>query len=106
MSTSLAKSIAADVADMARDDWVGLWVLFSWVRERLPSESPANLKKVTLAVIREVLAMGLRAGDSPYSPGGFTVWPEQEADLVIRRIDNEWTALGRDPNIGDIVAFG
>ncbi len=65
-----------------------------------------NLKKMTLAVIREVLTLGLRAGDSPYAAGGFTVWPEQEVDLVISRIDNEWTALGRDPNIGDIVAFG
>lgn len=106
MNASLTKSIAADVADMARDDWVGLWVILSWVREKLPLESPASLKNVTLAVVRELLAMGLRAGDSPYSPGGFTVWPEQEEDSVIRRIDTEWTALGRDPNIGDIVAFG
>jgi hypothetical protein len=56
-------------------------------------------------VVRELLAHGLLAGDPPYSKDGYTAWQDQRLDAVIDRIRAEWIALGRTPNIPDIVWF-
>lgn len=58
-----------------------------------------------LSVARTLLSRGLRAGDPPYSAGGFRPWDDQNPDIVIQRIRSEWILLGRKPDIPDIVWF-
>ena len=87
----------------SRDDLVGLWQIVGRIEER--TTDPSSLREQTLRVVRALLARGLLAGDPPYSAGGFRVWVDQRPDAVIDRILSEWIALGRVPNIPDIVWF-
>ncbi len=57
-------------------------------------------------VISDLLAKGLIAGDSPYSPGGHKAWDDQVPNNVVARIHIEWLSLGHTPNILDIAWFG
>jgi len=87
----------------AREDLVGLWEIVKEVEERTgPGE---DAPERALELVRALLRRGLRAGDSPYSAGGYRPWPNQEPDAVIDRIRREWLALGRTPNIPDIAWF-
>lgn len=88
----------------AQDDQVGLWEIVREVEQR--SASGASALEETLAVVRELLSHGLQAGDPPYSTDGYRAWADQRPDAVIERIRREWAALGRAPNIPDIVWFG
>lgn len=107
MSTqSELTSVVDDVLNFARDDWVGLWVILSLVKERMPDASSDEKRAATLSVCAEVLERGLRAGDTPYSPSGFRAWSDQSASSVISAISQQWSRIGREPNIGDIVSFG
>lgn len=87
----------------AREDLVGLWEIAREVEEQTgPGEAA---REQTLDLVRALLQRGLRAGDPPYLAGGYRPWPNQEPDIVIERIRREWLALGRMPNITDIVWF-
>ena len=87
----------------ANDDFVGLWEIVH-VLERQIGDARA-LRDQTLDVARELLARGLLAGGLSSSDDDFHPWPDQRPDAVIARIRSEWIALGRTPNIGDIVWF-
>jgi hypothetical protein len=52
-----------------------------------------------------MLENGFKAGSPPYSPEGFNAWHHQDADIVIQKIRQDWTLLGRDPDLADIVWF-
>ena len=87
----------------AKEDLVGLWEIARLVeRETGPGELA---REQTLAVVRALLARGLRAGDPPYSAGGYKPWANQVPAAVIERIRREWAVLGRTPNIPDIAWF-
>lgn len=89
----------------AEEDCVGLWQIVKHVKEDLSIEGSADVREMTIAVVRKLLESGAQAGDSPYTKGRFMPWREQGATEVIKRIEKEWDALGRDPNIPDIVWF-
>ena len=92
------------------EDEVGLWLLCRWVREKLRTEDPVAVSRLTLQVVRELLETGgVVAGyygslGSGVPPGYITPWPGSVED-ILDRIDREWAALGREPNIGEIVIF-
>lgn len=106
ISASQAEAIVRNVVDFAKDDWVGLWVIFSWVKEQIPASDPRSQRAATLAVVEKLLQLGLKVGDTPYSPGGFKEWTDQKPTSVVARIEKEWDALGEVPDIGDIASFG
>jgi hypothetical protein len=87
----------------AKDDDIGLWEIVREVEQR--TGPGAALMQETLAVVRELLSRGLRAGDPPYAAGGYRPWPNQQPDSVTRRIRSKWQALGREPSIADIAWF-
>lgn len=99
-------TVVDDVLDFARDDWVGLWVIFNWVKERMPDASSDERKVATLSICAAALERGLKAGNPPYSPGGFRAWPDQTISSVVAAISQQWDQLAEEPNIGDIVSFG
>jgi hypothetical protein len=87
----------------AYDDAIGLWEVETKVESRVSAGETVRQK--TLAIVRLMLERGLYAGDLA-KDGSFVPWPQQHPGLVIDRIRREWTELGHDPGIGDIVWFG
>lgn len=87
------------------DDYLGLWRPADNVRDRLgPTATEDEVRRETLAALAPLLRIGkLRAVDLEHG-GGYTEWPGS-SDSHLERIDAEWRALGRPPNIGDIVWF-
>jgi hypothetical protein len=88
----------------AEYDEVGLWQIAKAVEGRLGINDDA--REATLSIVRELLSLGMQAGDPPYSAHGYRPWPDQDPDAVIDRIRREWVALGRTPTIPDIAWFG
>lgn len=99
--TSLKDGFLAE----AEEDNVGLWQLIKAIKEQLNVRDSAEIRRLTIDLVRRLMASGMRAGDPPYLPGGFKVWPNQNVDDVVKRIQDEWDALGREPNIADIAWF-
>jgi hypothetical protein len=98
-----------------KDDYVGLWSILWQLRYVLNGGTyplqeddradPADVRSLTLKLVREFLESGLVQAGSPTSDGrGFQPWLLSPSE-AIARIDSEWEALGREPNIGDIVWF-
>lgn len=94
----------ADVIDRilteCDDDYVGLWSIYRQVKEA----GFADPKSDTLSLIRFLLFTGAVDAGVPDANGGFKAWrltPEE----TLRRIAKEWSGLGREPDIGDIVWF-
>jgi len=96
--------LAAQFLAEAQDDLVGLWEIARDVGER--AGSAEDTREETLALVRELLARGLVAGDPPYAAGGYRPWTDQDPDQAVARIRREWLALGRMPDIPDIAWFG
>ncbi len=82
------------------DDYVGLWSILRQVRE---AHYP-HPQVVTLGLLHYLLAAGIIEAGLPDANGGFQAWTLEPND-TISRIAAEWTRLGRDPDIGDIVWF-
>lgn len=103
-ASTLRDDLAGQFFAEAKDDLVGLWEIVREVEQR--SRPDGDVREEARAVVRELLARGLQAGDPPYSAEGYQPWADQAPEHVIERIRREWLALGRTPNIPDIVWFG
>lgn len=85
----------------AANDVVGLWQLCRAARNDFGAETPEQIKRLVLGFVRDLVAQGVQAINiSDGSP-----WPDQRLESVIERVSREWDALGREPNIPDIVWF-
>jgi hypothetical protein len=101
----------ADVIDEVRDilakevqtDCVGLWAVLWEVRQRLPSLTPAEARATVLAVIREAVEREVVVCGE-FVEMHFVSW-EASPEEAVKRIEGAWLALGREPNIGDVVWF-
>lgn len=73
----------------------------------LPITNPIEIKSKTLSLVRDLLnTRTIEAGD--LAAGGRIINPWQiPVEEVIHRIDREWTAHGRTPNLDfELVWFG
>ncbi len=106
-STAL-KDIKRAIVEEARSDVVGLWAILWEVRQRMPSINTQQAQAATLAVVAEALEeQAVVAGDfvdKHQEAAVFVPW-SLATQAAISRIRNDWDALGRDPNLGDIVCF-
>ncbi len=94
-----------DLLEECRVDHVGLWELISAAYHDLGLTSPGAIRAATMRLARSLLVdRGVRAGFPSRDGRGFLPWNLQP-DEALRRIDEEWDALGREPTIGDIVWF-
>jgi hypothetical protein len=93
-----------DFVAEASSDWIGLWEIVKVLTENDMTRSPDEVKRLTLAFVSEMLRRGFVAGDPP-THEGVRHWDSQDHQYVLRRIDEEWTALGKPPNIVDIAWF-
>lgn len=86
------------------EDIVGLFAIAKEVGELLGDDE--STREQALRVVNALLDKGMLAGNPPYYPGGYEPWTDQGRNAVISRIRTEWIALGRMPDIPDIVWFG
>lgn len=85
---------------------VGLWAVLDDVKHHIPGLTPQQVKKATLRVVREAVEEGRvvagRLVERDEAAPTFVPW-QLQADEVVARIEAEWSLLGRDPSLGDIV---
>ncbi|MEO8714433.1 MAG: hypothetical protein ABI369_05420, partial [Acetobacteraceae bacterium] len=86
-------------------DYVGLWQICGWVDGIFEPRDPDSRKHLVLAAVQALLLSGLQPVDLAQVGAGCMPWADQTPGRVIKRISEEWDALGRDPNPGDIVWF-
>ena len=85
----------------AGEDVLGLWQLCRSARYDWGAKDAADVKELMLGFVRALLERGVQAVDvSDQQP-----WANQNPEFVIARISREWDALGREPNVPDIVWF-
>ena len=95
-------SIELQILAECREDYVGLW---SIVR-RIRSANAVNHSKVietTLTLLTQLLSEG-RIIAGQFVDHTFHEWKMRPQE-VIAKIEHEWTSLGHDPDIGEIVWF-
>ena len=93
---------AKDLYIHSQDDYVGLWQISGRMKRSFVSDK--EILDNSLNIIQSLLKKGLEVGN--LNPdGGFSPWPDQDPDHVIRRIREEWLALGHLPSIDDICWF-
>lgn len=83
---------------------VGLWWIADDVRQRRPDASEEEIRIETLRALRPLLSTGALRAVNLLPGGAFQPW-SGSVDEQLARIDAQWAALGRPPDIGDIVWF-
>ncbi len=86
-------------------DPIGLYEIIGTVEKNYKPKDAQILQELTLEFVNQMLAEGFVVGNLERSKAGYLAWSDQSLPYVISRIMNEWQALGRKPNIGDIAYF-
>ena len=97
--------IVRGYVDETNVDYVGLWQIVIRVRHELGISERTILKKVVLQIVRGLLAAGLEAVMVRATVPARLAWENQDVGYVLDRVSQEWDALGRDPNPGEIIWF-
>jgi hypothetical protein len=93
------------LTDECRADHVGLWEIVDAVRCDLGSTNPADTRELTLRLVRCLLQeRGMQVGHPAPDGRHFMPWGISP-ELAVTRIEQEWSALGRDPGIGEVAWF-
>ncbi|HEX8701728.1 MAG TPA: hypothetical protein VF815_23065 [Myxococcaceae bacterium] len=101
-----------DALEDARKRWVetcassdvGLWWIADDVRQLKPGASENEIRLETLRALRPLLIQGALRAARLLPGGSYQLWAGS-VEEQLARIDAEWAALGRSPDIGDIVWF-
>ena len=108
------KRLQAQLLQECREDQpIGLWAVLWVVRYTLNGDTypereldkadPQEVRRLSLELVRRLLESGsVQAGS--YEGGEFVPW-DLPATEALRRIEAEWDALGREPNMGENVWF-
>lgn len=93
------------VAEECHADHVGLWEIISAVRLDLGAMNAVDVRTATLHLVRRLLSEhGMQVGHPASDGRHFIPW-ELPPDQALSRIEQEWSALGREPNIGEVAWF-
>lgn len=88
----------------ARSSDLGLWWLAADIRELWPGIPESEVRLETLRALRPLLDSGALRAVHLFPGGKFKAW-DGSVEEQLARMDAEWTALGRAPDLGDIVWF-
>lgn len=99
--------LLASLVASAEDNAIGLWLIVSVVRsvraQLAGSEaSEEEVREAVLSLVREALRQRVLVVGSVEE--GFDAW-HLAPDDAVKRIEREWTELGRDPQPGEIATF-
>ncbi len=94
-----AVAVAEAVSRELDEDFVGLWKLAWHLRRQIADLPDDKIRSLAAGILEGLRGSAVRVGSLSEESGMFTPWP---ADKGIDRAMQEWAALGRDPNIGEI----
>ncbi len=99
------EDVLESLVEECHEDHVGLWEIVNAVRFDLGPVNPVQTRAMTLQLVRSLLhERGMQVGHPAPDGRHFVSWglpPEQ----AVSRIEKEWSALGREPNIGEVAWF-
>jgi len=97
--------VLKSLIEECHEDHVGLWRIANAVRLDLGTSEPEETRTRTLQLVCGLLReRGMLVGHPAPDGRRFVPWdlpPEQ----AVKRIEQEWSALGRAPNIGEVAWF-
>jgi hypothetical protein len=100
-----AEEVLESLVEECHQDHVGLWEIVNAVQLDLGSRNPAATQALTLRLVRSLLdERGMQVGHPAPDGQHFVRWDLPPAEAV-RRIEQEWSALGREPDIGEVAWF-
>lgn len=99
-----ATDVLEGLVEECRVDHVGLWEVLNAARYDLGASTPPEIQATTLQLVRGLLDRGMHVGYPAPDGKGFSPW-NVSAEIAMRRIEQEWSALGREPNIGEVAWF-
>ena len=99
-----ATDVLESLVEECRVDHVGLWEVITAARLDLGASTYLETQATTLQLVWGLLNRGMFVGYPAADGVGFVPW-EVSAEGAIRRIEQEWSALGREPNIGEVAWF-
>ena len=100
--TSL-RAIKLDILHSCYDDYTGLWEVIRMVQRHAPGLDGRELMDTALRCINDLIETDLVELGAPTADGReFSRW-DLQAHESLSRIEHEWTALNRDPRLGEIV---
>lgn len=85
------------------DDYVGLWELVCHA-DRAGIKNPQEMQRLILPFIFDMLSQGMIEAGVPFKGGDFKKSDGQPNELILK-IKNDWDALGREPNPGEVIWF-
>lgn len=96
------EDVLESLVEECREDHIGLWRIINAVRFDLGSANPAQTRALTLQLVHRLLhERGIQAGHPAADGRHFVPW-KLPPDQAVRRIEQEWSALGHDPDIGEV----
>jgi hypothetical protein len=99
------EDVLESLAEECHEDHVGLWRIVNAVRFDLGSVNPTETRVLTLRLVRRLLQeRGMQVGHPTPDGRQFVPW-NISAEEAVDRIEQQWAALGRDPNIGEVAWF-
>lgn len=100
-----ANDVLESLAEECHIDHVGLWEIINAVQFDLDSTNPSETQALTLRLVRSLLQeRGMQVGHPAPDGRHFVSW-DLPPDQAVSRIEKEWSALGREPNIGEVAWF-
>ena len=97
--------VLESLVDECRADHVGLWEIVNAVQFDLGCENPQQIQALTLQLVRDLLSKrGMQVGHPTPDGRQFVSW-DLSSDEAVSRIEQEWSALRREPNIGEVAWF-
>lgn len=97
------QDLLTHVRNEAKVDHIQLWELVVSIRRRFPQLDRTAVMNKTLDFVRIMLEDGFVPGRS--LGRDFEPWPEKDVEDVMSKVEERWRALGRDPELGDVVWF-
>ena len=100
-----AEAVLDSLVDECHEDHVDLWEIVNAVRFDLGVTHPAEIRETTLRLVGSMLhERGIQVGHPAPDGRRFEAWslsPEQ----ALSQLEREWSALGREPDIGEVAWF-
>jgi hypothetical protein len=101
----MSDEVLESLVEECHEDHVGLWEIVNAVQFDLGPKNPEETQALTLQFVRRLVdEPGMQVGHPAPDGRHFVAW-DLPPDEAVRRIEQEWSALGREPNIGEVAWF-
>jgi hypothetical protein len=95
---SVMDEIVDECLEETQRDFISLPMLSCAARQWLGAKTTDEARKLSLEIAKRLYEHGLRPGD--YDLGTkLDYWPDEGCQAMLERIEREWIAAGRDPNL-------